>query len=293
MLLLAFLLFWQYRKYVEGNWRSLFPIWFLSVLMILLHEGVIFSIFPFLALHTLVYYKSSVSNMVKNSLLLWSPAVIALLAVVLFHGKDNSPEVIWQSWMPCFMAYPFGDSIPPIGLGPSWLSSSLREGNQLAKELTWKSEFMAGVPAWPFNIYMFIAIYYLFTRMEKTIVNNRQQIDHIQMSNVFLLQLLFTMPMLGVIGCDLFRSIPICCITSCFLCFIFPEHQNVPTIINRFSGWLQQRIDHSSYLSSSWVYYLVLVSLPFCYHCARPGGMFPFIPLDMKGKLLETVMEWI
>ena len=294
MLLLAFLLFGQYRKYVEGNWRSLFPIWFLSVLMILLHEGVIFSIFPFLILHTFVYNKSFISKVVKNLLLLWLPSAIALLAVVIFNGRDNSPEVIWQSWMPCFMAYPFGFSLPPIGLGPSWLSSSLREGNLFAMELTWKPEFIAGIPVWPFNIYLLIAIYYLFTRMEKLKVGKIKQIaDHVQMSNVFLLQLLFTMPMLGVIGCDWYRSIPICCITSCFLCFLFPEHQNVPTIINRFSGWLQQKIDYSSYLSSSWVYYLVLVSLPLCYHCARPGGMFPFIPLDLKGNLLETVMEWI
>ena len=297
LLLLSYLLFWQYKKYVKGGGISRFcllSIWILSILIILLHEGVIFSIFPFLVLHTFVINNTSATRAAKNLLLLWFPSAITLVAVISFHGNDNISELIWKSWMPCFMAYPYSDSIPPIGLGPSFLSSSFSDGYNLAKELTWKPYFIACIPAWPFNIYLFIAFYYLFTRMGIMSIRNKRRIpDHVQMSNIFLFQLVFTTPMLGIIGCDWFRSIPICCITSCFLCFLFPEHQNVPAIINRFSEWIQRIIGKSYCLGSSWVYYIVLISLPFCHHCARPGGMFPFIPLDLKGKLLETVMEWI
>lgn len=290
LLLLAFVLYWQYRKYIQGQ-GQLLVIWVLSVLIVLLHEGVIFSILSFLIVHTLIIYRTSLTNVIKSSFLLWLPVIMALLAVIICHGSEQLADDVWLSWMPCFQTYSFGLGIPQIGLGPSWLSGSFQEGKDLAMELTWQSDFMTGIPAWPFNIYMFLAIYYLFTRMGNVGCRNEQnQPDHVQMSNVFLLQFLFTLPLLGFIGCDLFRSIPLCCITSCFLCFLFPDHKNVPSFVDEFSKQIQQKIERSNILINPWFYYVVLVSLPFMYHCARPGGMLPFIPLDMKGKLLEMVI---
>ena len=289
MLLLAFWLFLQYRKYLLGG--GIIYVWLLSVVIILLHEGMLFPIFPFLILHSFVINKSAIIDRLKKVVLLWWPVAISLAAIIVWHGDEFTPFHIWQSWMPCFQNYPVSDKIPGIGVAVECMTYSLAYNQHLAFDITWRSFFCGSIPIWPFNIYLLMALYYLFTRMD-TIRLNEFSLNNsrVQISNIFMIQLLSVLPMLGFIADDWYRTVPYCCITSCFLCYLFPERINVPSFLDNFSVYIQGIIDKCSLLCSQWTYYIVLVSLPLCLYSARPGGMFPFIPIDIKSRLLEMII---
>ena len=292
ILLFAFLLFKQYKSYLAGG--GVFMIWLMSFLILLVYEGIFFSVFPFLALHTWMFLKTSFVKRCLKMLYLWWPVGIMLLILVFIHGDDgdtNIPDIIWQSWKPCFETYPYGHDMPSIGPGVEWLSKTLKSNGPLAFSISWKSSFIGCLPCWPFNIYTIIAIYYLFTRMDM-FSETFTQVHRTQISNILILQLLFIMPMLGLIANDWYRSVPYCCITTCFLCYLFRDSQYVPvpSFVNRTSRYIQTTIEKSKMLNNPWVYYIILVTLPLCLYNARPGGMFPFIPIDMKSRLIEMII---
>lgn len=286
MLLLAIILFSRFRKFlVSNNTMDLFVIWGLTVIILLLYEGIFFSLFPFLVFYTILSYRK-----LGTTLLLWWPMIFLLFFIAFFHGNESTPQVIWYSWMPCFENYPVG-STPSLGTGVDGLHITLSEAIKMHFTISWLSEFSLGLPVWPFNLYLLIAIYFLMTRsvrMSKTILSYK--IDGVQISNILILQLLFTLPMLGLIADDWYRLIPYCCITTCFLCYLFPDRNCMPIVLDRFSEKIQQKINKSAWLSNPWLYYFVLVSLPLCQHNARPGGMFPFIPSELKHWLLGVVV---
>jgi len=289
MLLLAFWLFLQYRKYLLGG--GIIYVWLLSVVIILLHEGMLFPIFPFLILHSFVVNKSAIIDRLKKVVLLWWPVAISLAAIIVWHGDEFTPFHIWQSWMPCFQNYPFSDKILGIGVAVECMTYSLAYNQHLAFDITWRSFFCGSIPIWPFNIYLLMALYYLFTRMDTVRLNDHPlNKSRVQMSNIFIIQLLFILPMLGFIADDWYRSIPYCCVTSCFLCYLFPERVGIPHFVDNFSVYIQSKIERISLLCSSWTYYIILISLPLCLYNARPGGMFPFIPIDIKSRLLEMII---
>ena len=289
MLLLSFGLFMQYRKYLLGG--GIIYVWLLSVVILLLHEGMLFPIFPFLILHSFVVNKSTMIDRLKKVVLLWWPVAISFAAIIVWHGDEFAPALIWQSWIPCFQTFPFTDGLPKLGVAVECLKYSAIYNQHLAFDTTWLSDFGMGIPCWPFNLYLLIAFYYLFTRMDTMRCGSDSLGEsRIQMSNIFLIQLFFILPMLGFIADDWHRSVPYCCITSCFLCYLFPKRTQIPVLVDTFSDFIQRRIDKSSFLCSSWSYFLILISLPFCTSYARIGGIFPFIPLDLKGRMLEMII---
>ena len=293
ILLLAFYLYWQYKKQLTGGGNILL-IWCLSTIIILLHEGIFFSIFPFLALHTFVCKRYSVKRRIVRVLLLWWPVLVSMTVVILFHGNEQTPNLIWDSWKSCFQTYPYGDSNPPLGMSQECLSWSLPRNMNVALDYTWRADFAAGIPAWPFNLYVLVVLYYLFTRMDSLKRGNFFAFERrVQMSNLFMLQLLFTLPMLGLIGCDWFRSVPWCCITTCFLCYLFPKREQMPVLLDKLSVKVQTSIDNLSFAKNPYVYFVVLITLPMCTLSARLGGMFPFIPNDLKNRLLEMVLRGV
>lgn len=289
ILLLAFLLFAQYKKCLSG--KGIVTLWIMSFLTLLLYEGIFFLIFPFLILHTWMFYKATYLKRCLRTLYLWWPVAIVLFVLIFKYGgneNENIPEIIWQSWDSCFIAFPFGYDLPSIGPGVEYLSKTLKDNHPLAFSIAWESNFIGSIPVWPFNLYTLLAIYYLVTRMD-VMGKSFQYKQRIQISNVLILQLFFTLPMLGLIANDWYRSIPYCCITTCFLCYLFPEHSIIPHFVEDLSIRIQQYIDRIRQLNNPWSYYVVLVSLPLCLYNARPGGMFPFIPIDIKHRLLEAL----
>ncbi len=288
VLLLVFLLFWLYKHYLNKNGIVILGVWGLSVLIMVFYEGIFFSVFPILFLYTIMYFKNNGNNWdwLKRTLLLWWPVGAVLLLIVFNHGDRNAAEIIWQSWMPYFETYSFDGTLPDIGAGVESLDGNLVTNHHLAFGVAWKSKFLESIPVWPFNIYVIIAIYYLFTRMD-VFASNKSITDtnRIQMSNILLLQLLFTMPMLGILTNDWYRTVPYICITTCFLCYLLPDRAFVPKFVDELSICLQSKIDRRNILCNPYFYLFVIITLPLCLYNARPGGMFPMIPIDVKHRL--------
>ncbi len=290
MLLLAFFLFYQYKSYLRNGGIRIGIVWTLSILILLLHEGMFFCIFPFLLFHTFMYYKHDVKIVIRKFILIWWPAILVLLVIISVKPSLQAPAIIWDSWSYCFERYPFAVNLPDIGIGVAWITHSLASNIKFAFSQAWLTDIVGGIPAWPFNIYLLAAIYYLLTRMD--ILNAPHQSNstsRIQISCIFILQLLFVMPMLGFVAHDWFRSIPYVCITTCFLYYLFPDIHYIPHKLIVFSTRLQEYINSSKLLCNQWCYLIVLLTLPLAYFRAGIGGMFPFLPMDVKSSLMVMV----
>lgn len=290
MMLLAISLYMAFKKSMaHGGWYY-FGVWLLTILIMLLHEGMLFTIFPILIVYTWYLQKDqSFGKKLSRSILVWWPLPIVLTIVTLFHGSTQTAECIWNSWFDCFERYPLSEEIPAMGLGVEWLSMSVGDALKTHLDMSWGTDFVAGIPIWPFNIYLLIAIYYLMTRMG-FFNSGKREFDPVLMSNIVILETLFTLPMLGFVACDWYRSIPYYCILSCFLYYVFPQRNLFPNWLTLISDKVQGFINRSFFLSSPWTYCTVLLFLPFLHHNARIGGLFPFIPLDMKHELLEMFL---
>jgi hypothetical protein len=296
-LLLAFVVFWEFRNYlIESALKKriihVVVLWCLTVLMLLLHEGIFFAVFPFLVLYTFVRYRESWKNFLRKTVLLWWPAGMILCMIVAFHGHEQTGQTIWHSWYPCFNAYPLSVALPALGEGLQWIGGSFAKGVYNSLDCSWRLNFLGPLPVWPFNVYMLACIYYLVTRMNTLRMGwyALKPIDHVQLSNIVLLQFVFILPLLGIIACDMCRFVPYWCVTSCFLYGLFPERKGIPSFIDRLSMRLQEGIDNSRLLCSPWAYFIVLITLPLCFSSASPNGMFPFIPNDLKHRLVEMLI---
>lgn len=291
MLLLAVLLYMTLKKCMTHHNRTYLVLWGLTVLIMLLHEGMLFPVFPILIVFSWYYYKSlSLKGKILQLLLLWWPFPVMLIFVSQFHGSLQTAEAIWNSWKPLFESYPLQGTPSTMGLGVEGLLMPLGEAVNMCLNLSWRTNFVGKVPIWPFNIYLLLAIYYLLTQMGM-FSTGKLKLDAVQMSNIVILQTFFTLPLLGFIACDWLRFIPYYCILSCFLCYTFQDHDLFPKWLNSVSMKTQEFFSHSKFFSCPWTYCVVLIFLPLLYHNARIGGILPFIPLDLKHELLEMLVR--
>ena len=292
MMLLAILLYFLLKKSFTASWVGRYLwIWLLSVIVMLLHEGMFFVIFPILIVITWYHMQAyPVRSRIVRTIFLWWPLLIVLLFVTLLHGTDQTAHQIWKSWNPLFERYPLPDV--PLTMGPAIeaLTITLSEALKMHFDISWTSGFVGTIPVWPFNIYLLLAIYYLMTQMGM-FGSGKLKFDSVQMSNFIILQTIFSIPMLGFIADDWYRSIPYYCILSCFLYYFFPKHDLFPRWLTALSLKIQGCIRTSKLLNSPWTYCLVLIFLPFMHHNACIGGLFPFIPLELKHELPEMILS--
>ena len=292
MMLLTILLYLSFKKWVTHSWGGQYLwIWLLIVFIMLLYEGMLFVAFPILIVFSWFHLQgNTIKKRITITIFLWWPMLVMLLLATLLHGSDQAARQIWESWTPLFERYPLPDV--PITMGPAIeaLTISLSEALKMHFEVSWTYGFVGTIPVWPFNIYLLLSIYFVMTRMD-VFSSGKKEFDPVQMSNLIILQTIFTIPMLGFVADDWYRSVPYDCILSCFLYYYFPKHYLFPRWLTVLSVKIQGSIRSSKLLSSPWTYCLVLILLPFMRHNARIGGLFPFVPLDLKHELLEMFLS--
>ena len=292
-LILAFFIFTQYKYYISGSSKGrVVLLWSFSAIILLIHEGLFFAVFPFMILHTYMSFRSSWKKALMKVIMLWWPMGFVLCLVMIYHGNAHTAQVVWWSWQPCFDSYPLIPDADSMENELFWMDWSLAEGIRNSLDCSWHLHFFGLLPVWPFNLYMFFCIYFLLTRMNTIRMGwyAIKSIDHVQLSNTVILQFLFISPLMGIIACDMCRFVPYWCITSCILYGLFPDRNNIPVFIDRFSMFIQKYIDDSRLLKNSWLYFIVLITLPLCFSSASPNGMFPFLPNDMKYRLMEMLV---
>lgn len=250
-------IFLCYNQYLSTqNKKFVFLIYGLSILVLLIHESTFFFTFPILILHT--FFTAGRCNSIKKLFVLWSPAVITMGLVCIFKGNPQIPEMIWKSWMDCITNYPLnGDK--GIGLGVAFLSNGL---NVIGSHFV---TVWGGYKLVILNLYGFVAIYYLVTRINTINLNwyPLKSIDRIFLSNILIIQLFCLTPMLGFLSCDFGRVMAYWTLSSLlfYCCLQNSRIQGIP-YLSRLSKVVQDWIDKRKALNHPLVYLFVLVSMP-------------------------------
>lgn len=272
LILLACGTFYAYQRYVKGNSRiALLWMQLGSVTAILLHEASFFFIVPLLIVHRFQSLQNAQSTWLKSgmkTILLFLPAIIAEVACCIFKGNAEVANTIWESWKPAMDAYPMltetthmGDSIKAL----TWETF-----NTLKIHLTLNfrtSVIFNALPysSIPFTLYLFVAAYYLITRMNTVDLKLHplRAFNRTQLSDILLLEFLFMLPMFTVLSCDYGRTLHYWIIPTLFFFSLFKTDGSfVPKRLNRFSASLQSFIDKRPLLNNPWFYFFVAMTLP-------------------------------
>lgn len=294
-LMIAFSIFYFYFKYIQSfTIKYLIIFYLLSTITLLMHEASFFFTFPVLIMCGF-YHCSHKKKDFFRMLVIWLPIVLLFLFVVMHKGDAEVMTAIWQSWEPCFIAYPTGNGeIPGTGNGVEFLNMTSIEAIALHIRLVWLARFAPYVPSFPFNIYLIICTYYLVTRLNivDMKVYKLHAYDKILLSNIVIVQFVFLLPMFGFLSCDLGRVIPYWVISSLFLYYIVDKNNIssniVPLFVTRFSIWAQGKMDQLSFLNKPWMYCVLIITLPLnCYYGATYGGIVPIQYLLKALKILN------
>lgn len=296
LLLMAYLCYYLYYKYIASGRNVYIGLCVMAQLLaLLLHEASLFFIFPIIFFHDLHrQYKLAgglnISKPFFRAFAHWWP-VLALVGILIqYHGDNTIARGFWLSWAPYF-------DVTEELITDSYISRTLvwSFGDNLTMAIwpaTWMGYLVWKIPVWPFNLYLFFCTYYLVTRFNTIHLGGHQQkdVDEVQLSNIVLLLFCSMFFFMSFVSCDWGRDFPYWVISSFMFFHFFRFSDCFPTFLIKLSEKLQSWIDESSFLSSQWGYYILLITLPFGFMGASLSGMFPFIPLTLKHILMGQPM---
>lgn len=286
-LLLSGFIFFFYFKSFKCVWKKWLIISVLSVLTLLMHEGSFFFTFPILLFYELISVKHLTLGGAIKTTLKWMPMFIVLILVALNKGTTQIANDIWTSWLPCMNQYPLDGNIN-IGQGVSFLTWSMPEALNFHFSKVWESPIDIVV-----NAYMFIAVYYLVTRINTISLGwyKLQRINVQHLSNIVILQFVALLPMFGFLSVDWGRTVPYWVMTSLMLyCFMPADnynacHNKLILRLSHFSSKCQRFIESHKILKSPIFYLFILISLPLSYCFSNTGGIFYIIPYNLRLSL--------
>lgn len=289
MLLVCFALFFLYRRFIRSEDRrglSFLLLQALAVLLLLVHEATFFFTIPLLICHLFftLYKKEGrgVGLSVCRSLLFFSPAFVAMAAVCLCKGGEGMAETIWQSWQPLMERFPREyNGAEGIGAGVKFLERGALDTFLFHFKLNFGGWFVphTPIPAFPFQIYCFVAVYYAATRMQTADLGfyPLKSLDRVRLSNLLLVQGIFMLPMFTVLSCDGQRTVPYWVISTLFAYHFSKDCQLwFPQRLTRFSERVQRWIDGKPALNNPLVYFLILITIPLapCYNATLTCYLF-------------------
>ncbi len=298
MLLLTFLFFWIYQKYVHGkSGKYLIVMNLLMICGTLIHESILFFAFPIVFCHYLWLtshnsQNSLLSHIIK-AVLVWLPSMIVPLVILLCPISQDVISSISHSWEPLFKQYPFGGTFALNEIYYEYLTQSL-SWNYISGRLetSWLSSAIWIIPRWVFNLYLFVAIYYLTTRLNTIDLgwNKLKTYDSIQLSNIVIIQFLFLLPDMLFMSDDMARNITIWVVSSMSFFFFFYEKEYSPEWLNKCSLKIQNTIRNSLFLSHPITYLVILMTLPLEFHSGGVKMLIPIIPQEVKHAFISAIV---
>jgi hypothetical protein len=272
VLILAYALFSLVSRWLRtGRLTYFLGYFFISVVLILSYEPSVFIVFP------------SVFLVAGKRLLTWT-VVPVILVTFLSKGTAEIGLSIWQSWMPLFESYPFGDGPEVIGMGEEALGWA-----------TWPtflfhlhSAYVGPEPSWltaPLITYMLAGTYYLVTFLDVAKVPfwPSGSFNARIMSNAFLLQFIAMIPMFTVLSCDWGRNIPLCTVSALFIAHFFPKAAGRVSFIDKTSCHIQSMLSRCAVLRSPIFYFFVAMTVP------MPLVLAPKIEDSIAGLIFQSV----
>lgn len=290
ILLFAYVGFYMYRRFVNNPtfWGLLYTNIFL-IIGGLIHEA-FFVFCAFIIIYHFYFKRCQATpnrfSCFLETLICWSPTLLALLGVGICSGQSEQAVAIIDSWNQYVELGNPTESYVYRTLG------QMKFDDVVTESLShWFRPFCGLLPVWPVNIFVGICLYYLVTRMNIIDLGTFPLIDMdvVQLSNILLFQFLILLPF-SLLMHDLARLLPYWSISSLFFMHFFPNRNVFPSMLSSLSDILQRQIDRIPVLNKQWVYLLILILLPIGYMGANLTGMFPFIPNEMKHWIMGIPM---
>ena len=300
MLLLAFLFFWLYKKFVhDKSGKYLIGMNLLMILGALIHESIVFFALPVVLCHSIWFSLRDSQNPYMSSFrtaLMWLPAMIVPFVILLCPVSQEVTSAISHSWEPLFNQYPIGEPFSMKEMYYEYLNQPLSWSYIIQRlNTSWLSSAIWIIPRWAFNLYLFLAIYYLTTRINTIDLgwNKLKTYDSVQLSNIVIVQFLFMFPNMLLLSDDMARNITMWVVSSLMFFFFFYREVFSPEWLNRCSFKIQNSIQNSAFLSHPFTYLMILLTLPLEFHGGGVNMLLPIIPQEVKHAAKLYVLSLI
>lgn len=272
LLLGAYLVFMLYRQWFDKKatvW-SYMAMQTTAALLMLIHEATMFFTVPILFYDYFTRqrcqpFSGSLVRSTTRSLLCFLPTIGVWAAVCISKGDEDIASAIWQSWQPAMEAYPMPNATGKIGASVDWLGNTFFTAARFHLIINFGGWFIKHLlPALPFTLYCYVAIYYVVTRMQTVNLklNNLKTIDTIALSNILLVQFVFMSPMFTVLSCDCSRTVPYWIVSSLFIYHFFGKSLQFPDKLTCLSTRIQAWIDSKPLLNNPWAYFVIIILIP-------------------------------
>lgn len=288
MLLLASLFFMLYKKYIQKNSFTLLALMnLLFVLGMLIYESIIFFIFPIVFSHFL-YKIIQKKGLIKGGLcamIMWLPSLFMPFLIFRFAGTSETTTLMVQSWSDLFYRYPMCEPFNTEDVYIfDWIGQPLLEHIKGVFYVGWSSYAIGIIPRFIFNLYSFVAIYYLITRMNVINMNyyRLHSYDSTQLSNIVIIQFAFLIPYMLFLSCDMARNITYWTISSFMFFFFFDKSSFSPRKLSEISEKIQTQIQRYHVLNTPFTYLAILLTLPLEFHGGGVKMLIPIIPQELK-----------
>lgn len=285
IMLAVYVVYYLYIRYQSNRQQGL--LWasvVLASVFILIYEPVFFLTIPVLCL---MYFCSLEQEhlfaRLAKTVGVFALPVITMALVCLLKGQAEQAQVIWQSWYDVFVRYPQTGGLPGIGEGVGFLGHGAKETVLEHLDMMycinswWKP---VAVLAAALLLFCYPLFYIMVTRVpgidhkQHTLFSNSNTVD---LSNVFLIQLVGMSPMLAGLSCDMMRNFPYILYTSYMLVYLAQAQHttiHVPKWLNRCSETVQSRLGQMRILHGFWGYaviYMLFVVALFAWQSAKNG----------------------
>ncbi|MGN0036711.1 MAG: hypothetical protein ACI36X_05790 [Bacteroidaceae bacterium] len=276
MLLAVYGLFYLFHRYMQKrNAWTWMGIQAVNVLTILSHEATFFFSVPLLMCIWAFHCYQETRSMAKaglSALGFFALPLLAMAAVCICKGNQGVVDAIWASWQPCMEQYPqaWDASTDPIDNGVGALAWNSKDTFRMHIHMNFLCNFHPEIryrylPSALLTLLNFVLVYYFVTRINTVDLkwNRLKPLDTLRMSDIMLLQFVSMLPMFTVLSCDFGRTIPYWVFSTLFAYhFLQGEDVRFPSPLTACSARLQHIIDRLKWLSSPWVYALLLLYLP-------------------------------
>lgn len=263
MLLIIYLIFYLYKKYKDHRRPAYYVLFSVScTIVILIHEASFFCFVPFILLHQLFSYKEKnyLSN-VFRTLIFLSPAILTMLAVIIYKGDENTAGAIWNSYQPYFNEK-YGEMLP-VGQGVQALTWNNAQTFMFHFTTNYTKPIIQYVPRAVVWALIYFITFYLCANVnrirlfsyEKKLINSNF------LTATLLIQFISLLPMFTILSCDLRRVTIYWTITSFFIFAIFENNQILPEKIKHISKKINTLFNDNKLLSNSYFYIFVSTTI--------------------------------
>lgn len=300
MLSLSFIIFEILARYIRngGGIFMMLAISALSTLAVFVYEPSFFFIIP---ISVIVCWQGlgnlSVVQRIVKMVIMFSLPVCSMAIVCSYSGSQHIAESIWSSWTPLFEYLNIQQGEMPTAIQfLTYQSSDVMKmhlsmvyGIDLNDMVVDLKQFVAGL------LFLF-GFYYLTMMMPRQKYN---PCEARKVSNVYLVQFFFLIPMFSVLSCDFGRTMSYLVLTSLYIVFVTTKYNidlRIP-FVEKVSDNTISLFERNLVLKSFWFYLFVVIFVPFGFTGAPALGQ-PYFKthlryiIDRIPDLLEMVNKF-